>query len=105
MKNTTRNIEASSPRLKVVQYSFICWRLSRRGLSQSLVARTIGCSPEVLNGVIKGTKQSGNIQKKLALILGYRDWSEMMLDAYYWDQMVHESDVKRLEQIGREALA
>ena len=94
-----RPIETSSPKLKVVQYSFICWRLARRGLSQSSVASSIGCTPELLNGVIKGTKQSGNIQRKLAQTLGYGDWSEMIINAYYWDTLVHEDDLKRLKAL------
>ena len=63
-------------RIKIVQYTFITYRLGMMGLSQTGVARIIGCTPEMLNQVIKGTKVSGNIQAKLAFILGYPSWQK-----------------------------
>lgn len=72
-------------RIKIVQYTFITYRLGRAGLSQAVVARIIGCTPEMLNQVIKGTKVSGNIQSKLAFILGYPSWQKLLDAAVAWD--------------------
>lgn len=76
---------SATPRIKVVQYSFICYRLAARGLSQADVARAIGCAPETLNLVIQGKRSSSRVQDALAMVLGYRNWTELDRAAAYWD--------------------
>lgn len=82
------------PKIKIVQFSFIQYRLSRMNFSQTFVARMIGCTPEMVNQIMKGTRNSGNIQQKLAALLGYRSWNELEIAAYYWDAKIHEEENK-----------
>lgn len=83
-------IEMSHPGMKIVQYSFITYRISSLGLSQSLIAKALGCSAVMLNLVIQGKRQSKRIQDGLALCLGLKSWKQLVDSAYAWDDVVRK---------------
>lgn len=83
------NTNVYRPKMKVVQYTFIVYRISKLGLSQSLIAKVLKCSVPMLNYVIQGKRTSKRIQEGLALILGASSWERLINAAYVWDEKVN----------------
>lgn len=60
-------------------HTYIMLELSKRGLSQTLVAKMCGCSVQFINLIITGRRTSTEIQNRLAInVLGHRNWNHLV---------------------------
>lgn len=77
--NTSFNKKRTAPTVRINNslHTYIVLELSKRGLSQAIVARMCGCSAQFINMIITGRKTSSEIQKRLALVLGYKSWNHL----------------------------
>ena len=72
------------------QYSFIMYTLSKRGMSQVMLAKLCKCSPQFINAVIQGKKTSSVIEDRIAKFLGFRNWSHLQIGVYNFEVMINQ---------------
>lgn len=59
--------------------AFIIYRCKLSRISQGEIARYAAVSRQMVHQVIWGKKQSAKVRKIIASMLGYADWSEIVL--------------------------
>lgn len=70
-------ITTMPPKRNIQQGSFLVWMFGRQGLSMTLIAKSFGCSPGVVNRVVWGTRKAKDIEAFIANILGFASWEEL----------------------------
>jgi len=59
--------------------AFIIYKSKRTGITQGEIAVRAGVSSAMVHQVIWGKKRSARVCHSIALVLGYADWSELVL--------------------------
>ncbi len=74
--------------VKSVQHTYIVFRLSQMHFPQTALARHCGCTPAMINQIIRGVKKSDAIQLRIAELLGFRSWGALIIEAYRFQNVV-----------------
>lgn len=59
--------------------SFIKYKLSQAGWTVTAVADVTGIQHSLVSNVLAGRRHSKNVEAKIASILGYASWNDMVL--------------------------